>query len=125
MKKQELAYCGLDCDSCPAFIATKNNDNILRQKTAEKWTQEYGKYLGGRVLTPEDINCRGCRSKTKVLFVGCSICPIRKCAKEKGVKSCVFCRDFDKCEMINGFFSCHEQAKQNLRALQVRICKGS
>lgn len=30
-----IAYCGLDCEKCDAFIATKNNDNLLREKTAK------------------------------------------------------------------------------------------
>ena len=120
MKKYGLAYCGLDCDSCSAFIATKNNDDELRRKTAEEWTRDYSQYFGGRILKAEDMNCCGCRSEAKALFIGCSMCPIRKCAKEKGVRSCAYCRKLDSCEMIKGFFSCHEQAKQNLYALRAK-----
>ncbi|GEM_PF-1574542 len=32
---KNMAICGLDCGSCPAFIATKNNDSELRIKTGK------------------------------------------------------------------------------------------
>ncbi len=28
--KKILAYCGIDCGACPAYIATKNDDDALR-----------------------------------------------------------------------------------------------
>ena len=30
-----ISVCGLDCEKCDAFIATKNNDQALREKTAK------------------------------------------------------------------------------------------
>ncbi len=39
MKK--LGYCGLNCEDCPVFVATANNDNGLRQKTAIEWSKLY------------------------------------------------------------------------------------
>ena len=29
-----IAFCGLDCEKCDAYIATKNDDQALREKTA-------------------------------------------------------------------------------------------
>ena len=37
-----IGYCGLDCEKCDAYIATKNNDNELRAKTAEEWSKLNG-----------------------------------------------------------------------------------
>ena len=34
-----IAYCGLNCEKCDAFIATQNNDNALREKTAKLWSE--------------------------------------------------------------------------------------
>ena len=31
-----IAFCGLDCEKCDAYIATKNDDQALREKTA-RW----------------------------------------------------------------------------------------
>lgn len=53
---QLIACCGLDCETCDARIATITNDNALREKTADLWTK-----LNGVTITPEMINCTGCR----------------------------------------------------------------
>ena len=37
-----IAYCGLNCENCNAYKATKNNDHELRAKTAELWSQLNG-----------------------------------------------------------------------------------
>ena len=51
-----IAYCGLDCKGCEARLATVNNDATLRQKVAKEWSE-----LNGVEITPEMINCVGCR----------------------------------------------------------------
>ena len=53
---QFIGCCGLDCEKCDARIATITNDNALREKTAALWTK-----LNGVTITPEMINCTGCR----------------------------------------------------------------
>ena len=55
-KNELIACCGLDCEKCDARIATLANDNALREKTAALWTK-----LNGVTITPEMINCTGCR----------------------------------------------------------------
>jgi hypothetical protein len=113
MKTFALGYCGLNCEECPVFIATSNDDSILRQETAREWSGLYAGYLG-KELKPEDMNCGGCRSQSN-LFIGCMSCPIRKCSCEKNLISCALCDEYEKCEMLNGFFGYHhQQAKNNL-----------
>ena len=34
-----IAYCGLDCESCDAYLATVNDDQELRKKTAKLWVE--------------------------------------------------------------------------------------
>ncbi len=35
-----IAYCGLDCEKCDAYLATINNDPVvLREKTAKLWAE--------------------------------------------------------------------------------------
>ncbi len=34
-----IAICGLDCEKCDAYIATKNNDQALREKSARLWSE--------------------------------------------------------------------------------------
>ena len=76
--EQMIAYCGLDCAKCDAFIATKNNDNQKRIETAKNWSKEYN-----AEIKPEHINCDGCMSKSNKLFNHCLVCEIRKCAITK------------------------------------------
>ncbi|WP_415930520.1 DUF3795 domain-containing protein [Zhenpiania hominis] len=33
-RKRRIRYCGLDCEKCDAYIATVNDDQALREKTA-------------------------------------------------------------------------------------------
>lgn len=37
--KTMIAFCGLDCEKCDAYIATKNDDQALREKTAKLWAE--------------------------------------------------------------------------------------
>ena len=55
--KQLIACCGLDCENCDARIATINNDEKLREETAQKWSV----MNNTSEITPETINCTGCR----------------------------------------------------------------
>lgn len=54
--RQLIAICGLDCEECDAYKATKNNDQALREKTAKLWSE-----LNNAPILPEHINCEGCR----------------------------------------------------------------
>ena len=52
-----IGYCGLDCEQCGAFIATRTNDDALRVKVAEEWARLYN-----APIKPEHINCTGCQA---------------------------------------------------------------
>ncbi|MCR4652513.1 MAG: DUF3795 domain-containing protein [Eubacterium sp.] len=54
--KEYIAYCGLDCETCEARLATVNNVNDLRAKVAKEWSE-----LNHVEITPEMVNCSGCR----------------------------------------------------------------
>ena len=56
--KDMIGYCGLDCEKCDAYLATINNDQALREKTAKLWAE-----LNNAPILPEHINCEGCRMK--------------------------------------------------------------
>lgn len=47
-----IAYCGLNCEKYDAFIATKNNDHALREKTVKLWSEQ-----NNVTIQPEHINC--------------------------------------------------------------------
>lgn len=45
--KQFIAFCGLDCETCEARLATVNHDDTLRQKVAGLWSELNGGYHAG------------------------------------------------------------------------------
>ena len=75
-----IACCGLDCSSCDARIATINNDDGLREKVAKLWSK-----LNGVEITPEMINCLGCRVDGAKTPYCDKLCPIRNCVKTKNL----------------------------------------
>ena len=93
-----MAFCGLDCYACDAFIATKNNDDNKRAEVARQWSE-----LNHADIKPEDIHCDGCLSEGGNLFHYCTICEIRKCGLEKGIETCAHCPDYS-CEKLDQFF---------------------
>jgi len=93
--KKTIAYCGIICSECPAFLATQKNDDNERKKVAEMWSKQFN-----AEFKPEDINCDGCLSESERLFNYCRVCEIRKCGQEKGVKNCAYCDDY-ACETLN------------------------
>jgi hypothetical protein len=107
-----IAYCGLDCSKCGAFLATQSNDDALRAKTAEEWSKAYGVDI-----KPEKINCTGCQSDG-VKFDYCeNTCEIRKCAHERKVGTCADCGDY-ACEKLGEFFKMAPNAKESLDSLR-------
>lgn len=61
--KTMIAICGLDCEKCDAYIATKNDDQALREKTAKLWSE-----LNNAPIQPEHINCDGCRMNGRKMY---------------------------------------------------------
>lgn len=88
MEERLLAFCGIDCKECPAYIATQQDDQEQLKKTAEGWSTPESK------LTPEDIICDGCLFQEKRLASFTSECPVRSCAIEKHIENCGLCDDY-------------------------------
>jgi len=87
MPEKIVAFCGLICSECSAFIAKRTNDNELREKTVEDWSSEEFP------LEIEDINCDGCTDEGEP-FKYCMRCEVRKCGLEKGVLNCAYCVEY-------------------------------
>lgn len=111
MSKQKLiAFCGLICTDCPAFIATQKNDDKLRGKVAKSWSTEK------EILKPEDINCDGCLIIGKRLIKFCKICAVRGCGLEKNVENCAYCDEYP-CEKLDRLWK-HIQAPEAKATLE-------
>lgn len=108
--KQLIGYCGLDCEKCDAYIATKNNDQALREKTAKLWAE-----LNNAPILPEHINCEGCRVDGKKTIYCDSLCAIRQCALKKGVTTCGDCPEMDGCPIVGTLHANNPTALKNLK----------
>lgn len=112
MRHEMLAFCGLDCQSCPAYIATRENDDEKRKAAAEKWsTPQYP-------VKVEDINCGGCKQEG-AHFKWCYSCAVRGCASEKGVATCAHCQDYEGCESLKSWLAqAGEDARKTLESIR-------
>ena len=102
-----IAYCGLDCEACEARLATVNNDNELRIKVSKEWSE-----LNGVEITPEMINCSGCRIPGVKTVYCDSLCPIRQCAREKQMETCDGCPEMKSCEKVGAIIGNNPDAEE-------------
>ncbi len=108
--KNSIAYCGLDCSKCEAYIATVNDDKALREKVAKLWSE-----LNGVEITPQMINCEGCRADG-VKTVYCeSLCAVRQCALKKAIDTCGACEEAERCEKLAPITKNSPEAFHNLK----------
>ena len=108
--KEYIACCGLDCERCKARLATVNDDDSLRRKVAKEWSE-----LNGVEITPEMINCVGCRIDGVKTPYCESLCPIRQCAMGRGVETCGDCGEMERCEKLGMIVKNNPNALQNLK----------
>jgi hypothetical protein len=110
-----ISYCGLLCNECPAFLATQDNDDSLREKVAKKWSKMFG-----FDLKAEDVNCDGCQSGSERLIGHCQTCAIRKCGMEKQMKNCAHCDDYG-CQTLESFIQYIPHARKKLEQIRTEI----
>ena len=79
------SYCGHYCGACSILKAYQTG---IRDKFASFWAEQAGL----------ELKCHGC--KTEQVFAGCSICKMRKCARDKKLERCLECGDFP-CDQYN------------------------
>lgn len=108
--KDYIAFCGLDCEACEARLATVHNDDELRRKVAKLWAE-----LNGVEITPDMINCAGCRIDGVKTPYCDALCPIRQCALGKKVETCGSCGGMDRCEKLGNIIGNNADALRNLQ----------
>jgi hypothetical protein len=109
MKRRMIAYCGLDCEKCDAYIATINNDDALREKTAKLWAE-----MNNAPITAEMIHCMGCRiDGVKTPFCD-SMCEIRQCALKKDFDTCGDCSEMTTCKIVGEILNSSKESRENL-----------
>ena len=108
--KDLIGHCGLDCETCGAYIATINDDKSLREKTAKLWSE-----LNNAPILPKHINCEGCRANgAKTVFCE-HLCEIRKCALKMGFPTCGCCPELESCPTVGSILENNPSALENLK----------
>jgi hypothetical protein len=112
MSERLMAYCGLVCTECPAYIAKRTGDSALRAKTAKRWS---GPDFS---VSPEEVSCDGCAESGRELFRYCEACEVRSCAAPRGITTCAECPDYacDKLEKL--FEMIGSETRETLDALR-------
>jgi hypothetical protein len=113
-----LAYCGLDCGECEAYVATQKNDQAGLEAAAKKWTEQFG----AQNITADMCICDGCSSGKRMSTAHAVKCPLRLCASARGVIPCAHCSDYG-CETLQGFFAFAPVLKEKLEAIRKEIGK--
>jgi len=108
--KTMIAICGLDCEKCDAYLATINNDQALREKTAKLWSE-----MNHVTILPEHINCEGCRTNGAKTVYCDRLCGIRQCALKKGFETCGDCPELDSCQTVAMVIGNNPDARRNLK----------
>ena len=110
MDNKIIAYCGLVCADCPAYIATQADDHTAMERVAAQWR----KMFNAPEITAESVICDGCLGTNGGRLSGYgSKCDIRACAVEQGVVNCAHCADY-ACDKLKGFFSHAPEARAML-----------
>ena len=106
------AYCGLDCGSCPAYVAKRTDDDALRAKTASEWTGP------DFPIQPDEVNCDGCATAEGTRWKFCQACHVRGCASARHVATCADCPDYACHKLTHLLDTLNPQARSNLEALR-------
>lgn len=109
-----IAYCGLDCSGCPAYMATQESDQEGLEKTAAEWSKQFG-----MEMKPEEIICDGCATPSERKTSYCSTCEIRVCCIEKGKENCGSCEEY-MCAKLDQFLKQAPEAKEGLEEIRER-----
>ncbi|MDY7079353.1 MAG: DUF3795 domain-containing protein [Chloroflexota bacterium] len=113
MNNKMIAYCGLVCTDCPAYVATQADDRAALEQVAAQWREEYN----APNMTVEYVICDGCLTTDGRRCGHCAECEIRACGIERGVVNCAHCDEYS-CEKLEGFFGFAPDARAVLDGIR-------
>ena len=111
-----VAYCGLVCSDCEAYIATQADDREALEGIAARWRKEYN----APDITVDAVVCDGCQSESERKCGHCAQCEIRACGVERGLANCAHCADY-ACDKIEGFFGMAPDARGVLDGIRASL----
>lgn len=115
------AYCGLQCDTCPIYLATRVRNKKEQQKLRSKIARLCREQYGLTYKTIDITDCDGCKTRDGRLFHACRSCRIRNCAITKQIESCAYCSDYP-CAYLEPIFTEDPEAKKRLNNIRKRWC---
>jgi len=109
--EETMGYCGLICQTCPIYVATRQNDpkkkHEMRVEIARQIEEIYG-----QKNSAEDIgDCDGCKAETGRRFS--TGCEVRQCAIDKQIENCAYCSEY-ACDKLEKAFISDEGARKRL-----------
>ena len=116
-----VAFCGVVCSNCPAYIATRSDDSDALSEVLANWP--------GRA-TIEDVMCDGCLTSDGRLTAHCQNCTVRSCAIDRGVLNCAHCNEYicdrlekvlQVCDRSEGLFGFASQARATLDGIHAEL----
>ena len=114
-----LAYCGLDCESCPIHLATLETNTFEQAKMRIRIAEQLSK-IYGTTPKPEIISdCDGCKNENGRLFSPCADCKIRQCAMDKSLINCAYCPEFE-CEILGKHYQFDPDSRIRLEEIRKR-----
>jgi hypothetical protein len=116
VKPEDFSYCGIDCKSCDVFKATVLGDHEARLRAAKRWAKTAQEHWHMKTLDPDVLDCAGCRT-TEVQHKGHGHCPIRPCARKRGLVSCGLCPEWRQCDRLSGVLQDEPEARKNLKRI--------
>jgi hypothetical protein len=116
-----VAYCGLVCSDCDAYVATQANDLEGLERLAQRAREEFGM----EDATAEASMCDGCLADGGRQIAYCAMCEIRACATGRGLGgppplNCAHCADY-ACQKLEGFFAHATDARAVLDEIRASL----
>lgn len=111
-----VAYCGLICTDCSAYLATQAGDPDALARVAASWEQEYDV----ENVTLQDVTCDGCLGQDGRKGAHCAECDIRACGVARAVANCAHCPDYT-CEKLERFLGFVPDARVVLDGIRAAL----
>jgi hypothetical protein len=114
----QIAFCGLRCTDCPAFIATASGNEALKQSLANTWSTPE------QPIYPEQIHCHGCHAlRDEDIIMFGKECAVRKCGLEKNLPNCAHCNEYP-CQKLEMPFCLDPATRATLDEERSLFCHG-
>ncbi|MHC4478082.1 MAG: DUF3795 domain-containing protein [Planctomycetota bacterium] len=119
-----IGYCGLNCCTCPIYVATREKDNEKKHKMRVEIAEQILKLYGTKYKPEQITDCDGCKTQGGRMFAGSLNCPLRNCASGKALESCAYCAEYP-CEELEKLFADYPEdgklARQRLDQIRAQL----